>query len=182
MRIERAVNMDLPSFPAPLRALIERLPAWPAAAAAALAINAWLGAALNAKTLPMARGRVIAVHVRDIGLRLAFMVEEEGVIACGGAHADATIGADARDFIALARREADPDTLFFSRRLLMEGDTELALLVKNTLDGLDFDALGPPAPARVLGALGLQLRAMLPAGGIRVRGVRRSRSRAADCA
>lgn len=41
------------------------------------------------------------------------------------------------------------DTLFFSRRLLMEGETDLGLLVKNTLDAIDWDALvrsfGPSA-------------------------------------
>jgi predicted lipid carrier protein YhbT len=37
----------------------------------------------------------------------------------------------------LARRQEDPDTLFFSRRLSMEGDTELGLLVKNTLDAIE---------------------------------------------
>jgi predicted lipid carrier protein YhbT len=61
----------------------------------------------------------------------------------------------------MARREEDPDTLFFSRRLIMEGDTELGLVVKNTLDALELPVLDllsrfgraraeapPPAPAR----------------------------------
>ncbi|HLV27960.1 MAG TPA: SCP2 sterol-binding domain-containing protein, partial [Burkholderiaceae bacterium] len=43
----------------------------------------------------------------------------------------------------LIQRGEDPDTLFFSRRLVMEGDTELGLLVKNTLDALDMDVLRP---------------------------------------
>jgi predicted lipid carrier protein YhbT len=42
------------------------------------------------------------------------------------------------DYAALAAREADPDTLFFNRRLVVEGDTEIALLVKNTLDTIDI--------------------------------------------
>jgi O2-independent ubiquinone biosynthesis accessory factor UbiT len=52
--------------------------------------------------------------------------------------ADLTITATAPDFVRLARREEDPDTLFFSRRLSMQGDTELGLLVKNTLDALEL--------------------------------------------
>jgi len=43
-------------------------------------------------------------------------------------------------FLALALRREDPDTLFFSRRLVLEGDTELGLALKNALDALD--ALG----------------------------------------
>jgi hypothetical protein len=35
---------------------------------------------------------------------------------------------------ALALRREDPDTLFFTRRLVLEGDTELGLALKNALD------------------------------------------------
>ena len=65
---------------------------------------------------------------------------------------DLTISARSRDFIALLAREEDPDTLFFSRRLLMEGDTDLGLLVKNTLDGIELPRLDPARlkPAEVL--------------------------------
>ncbi|PJC12345.1 MAG: sterol-binding protein, partial [Comamonadaceae bacterium CG_4_9_14_0_8_um_filter_60_18] len=40
--------------------------------------------------------------------------------------------------VLLARRQEDPDTLFFNRRLAMEGDTELGLLVKNTIDAIEL--------------------------------------------
>ncbi|HET9469590.1 MAG TPA: SCP2 sterol-binding domain-containing protein, partial [Usitatibacter sp.] len=45
--------------------------------------------------------------------------------------------ASARDLVRIAAREEDADTLFFNRRLVVEGDTEMALLVKNTLDGIE---------------------------------------------
>ena len=51
---------------------------------------------------------------------------------------------------AISQRGEDPDTLFFSRRLVMEGDTELGLLVKNTLDALDMDVLKPGKVLRTL--------------------------------
>ncbi|HEX7954152.1 MAG TPA: SCP2 sterol-binding domain-containing protein, partial [Burkholderiales bacterium] len=71
------------------------------------------------------------------------------------------ISAGTRDFLRLARREADPDTLFFDRKLLIEGDTELGLLLKNTLDAIDLqNVLGtPPGPLRLLSALRASLRA-----------------------
>lgn len=153
--------MSLPFVPAPLRAILARLPAYPPAVLAAVAANAWIGAALNARNLPAARGKVIGIEVRDAGLRLAFSVEDEGLVACRNALPDATISADARDFIALARREEDPDTLFFGRRLVVQGDTELGLLVKNTLDAIDFRGLTLPPPTRVLNALALQFRGWL---------------------
>jgi hypothetical protein len=39
----------------------------------------------------------------------------------------------------LATRREDPDTLFFNRRLCIEGDTETGLHVKNLLDALEYD-------------------------------------------
>jgi len=38
-----------------------------------------------------------------------------------------------------ALRREDPDTLFFTRRLVLEGDTALGLEIKNTLDALGWD-------------------------------------------
>jgi hypothetical protein len=40
-----------------------------------------------------------------------------------------------------ATRKEDPDSLFFNRRLSLEGDTELGLVVKNTLDALELPVL-----------------------------------------
>jgi predicted lipid carrier protein YhbT len=41
----------------------------------------------------------------------------------------------------MASGDEDADTLFFERALVMEGDTDFGLLVKNTLD-----AMGPLLP------------------------------------
>ena len=57
---------------------------------------------------------------------------------------DVCISGDSLDFILLATRQADPDTLFFQRRIRVEGDTELGLGVKNTMDAMDWDDLPPP--------------------------------------
>ena len=58
------------------------------------------------------------------------------------------ISGESLDFILLATRQADPDTLFFQRRIRIEGDTELGLGVKNTMDSMDWDDL--PMPLRRL--------------------------------
>lgn len=151
--------MRLPSIPRPLGALLAALPQYPPAVAAAVLIDVALGGVLNGANLPAAENKVVCIHVRDAGLRLLFYVRREGVAACHGAQPDLTISASANDFLALAARTEDADTLFFSRRLVMEGDTELGLLVKNTLDALDPGAFRPriPAPGAVLKALKLQL-------------------------
>ena len=61
---------------------------------------------------------------------------------------DVSISGQSPDFILLATRQADPDTLFFQRRIRIEGDTELGLGVKNTMDSMDWDDL--PVPLRKL--------------------------------
>ncbi len=54
---------------------------------------------------------------------------------------DVSISGESLDFILLATRQADPDTLFFQRRIRIEGDTELGLGVKNTMDSMDWEDL-----------------------------------------
>jgi predicted lipid carrier protein YhbT len=49
---------------------------------------------------------------------------------------DVVVRASARDYLALALRREDADSLFFARRLVIEGDTALGLIVKNALDSL----------------------------------------------
>jgi predicted lipid carrier protein YhbT len=61
---------------------------------------------------------------------------------------DVCISGESLDFVLLATRQADPDTLFFQRRIRIEGDTELGLGVKNTMDSMDWDDL--PTPLRKL--------------------------------
>lgn len=67
---------------------------------------------------------------------------------------DVSISGESRDFLLLATRRADPDTLFFQRKIRIEGDTELGLGVKNMMDGMDWEDL--PIPLRkLLQAVGL---------------------------
>ena len=156
--------MKLPAFPEPLRAMLARLPHYPASAAFSLLLTLWLGEHLGADALPELAGRRIKIRVSDMGVTLLFRVAPDGFVPCGDGETDLTLAATAEDFLALALRREDPDTLFFSRRLVMEGDTELGLLVKNTLDALDPAALHAriPAPAAMLRLLKLALRDRWP--------------------
>ena len=43
---------------------------------------------------------------------------------------DVSFSGNANDLVLIAARKEDPDTLFFQRRLRIEGDTELGLYVK----------------------------------------------------
>lgn len=54
-----------------------------------------------------------------------------------GREADATLSIDSFSATQLVQQQVDPDTLFFQRKLKINGDTELAHHVKNTIDTLD---------------------------------------------
>ncbi|GAB4179192.1 MAG: SCP2 sterol-binding domain-containing protein [Rhodocyclaceae bacterium] len=151
--------MRVPSFtiPRPVGALVSRLPQFPPALALATALNLALGRLIPREPLEALLGKRMALVVTDAGLDLRFFLGPSGFRpSLDEREPDLRISAAARDFLALALREEDPDTLFFSRRLLMEGDTELGLLVKNTLDAVEL----PRLTARSISPLGLVERWM----------------------
>ena len=119
-----------------LAPLVARLPVAPPSLAFSVAANRLLWPALKTLDWHALIGRRYAIHVKDIGLSLRFTVTPRGFAPDNGAP-DLIISATARDFLLLLTRREDPDTLFFSRRLVSEGDTELGLTVKNLLDALD---------------------------------------------
>jgi len=55
---------------------------------------------------------------------------------------DLLLKANVYDFLMLAARKEDADTQVFQRRLVMQGDTELGLELKNFIDGLDVESSG----------------------------------------
>lgn len=160
MFLSRDANQPLrvPPFqiPRPLGRIAARLPQKPPTQALVAALNLALGRILPRDALEPLTGRQVCLCVSDAGLTLRFTLTDKGFRpAAGDGAPDLSITARACDFLALALRQEDPDTLFFSRRLVMEGDTELGLLVKNTLDAIDLPrpTLAHLAPPRVLAAL-----------------------------
>lgn len=152
----RAAAWRVPQFTAPpaLGRALARLPQRPPALLLSMALNLALDRILPREALAPLNGRRLRICVGDLGLDLDFTLTSAGFRPIGPASKpDLVISAGARDYLALALREEDADTLFFSRRLRMEGDTELGLLVKNTLDAVDWDALRARLPPRIASAL-----------------------------
>ena len=130
------------AVPRPLGALLARLPAYPGSVLLVTALNLGLAGQLQGDVRQLLLGKKLRIQVRDARLTFDFTWNGQAFAACGGgAQADLTITAGAYDFFQLAQRREDPDTLFFSRRLSMEGDTELGLVVKNALDALELPVL-----------------------------------------
>ena len=133
--------------------MLPRLPAYPGSLLFVTGLNLALARNLASDVTQMLLGKKLRLRVTDAQLAFDFQWANGRFAACqnkGGA--DLTISASAHDFVLLARRQEDPDTLFFSRRLSMEGDTELGLLVKNTIDAIELPVfnLEQFKPAQVL--------------------------------
>ncbi|MBI3778023.1 MAG: SCP2 sterol-binding domain-containing protein [Gammaproteobacteria bacterium] len=84
-------------------------------------------------------GKSVCIHIRDAANEIHFRIERGRLRPVAPGRADVRISGNVEDFWQLAARREDPDTLFFSRRLCIEGDTETGVHVKNLLDALDYD-------------------------------------------
>lgn len=104
--------------------------------------------ALAEGELEFLEGRWLSIHVRDIGLLWYTSVVDGRLVVSQQADADVSFSTDASDLLMIAARKQDPDTLFFQRRLVIEGDTELGLYVKNLMDAIELEQM--PKALRVM--------------------------------
>ncbi|HJW57738.1 MAG TPA: SCP2 sterol-binding domain-containing protein [Burkholderiaceae bacterium] len=140
-------------LPKPVGKFLSLLPVYPGSLLFVTGLNLALRDKFPADVQLSLAGKKLCIKVTDAQLVFDFEWVRNGFSACrNAAAADLTISASAHDFLLLARRQEDPDTLFFSRRLSMEGDTELGLLVKNTLDAIELPVfeLGKLIPSKIL--------------------------------
>jgi predicted lipid carrier protein YhbT len=140
------------TIPRPLGRLIEHLPTWPPSFVLSRVLDLVLSDIIQHGDLQTLYGKCITIHVTDAGLPLHFTVSASGfsAITPQSSSPDLTISATIHDFYLLATRREDPDTLFFNRRLVVEGDTELGLMAKNSLDSIELPRLADFRPDRVL--------------------------------
>ncbi len=134
-------------IPPALAWIVSRLPQTPPAAVLAFALDRLLFPRLPLPELDALLEQPLRIEVSDLGLRLALTLTRRGFRPLPAHVAPRlTLRATTRDFLALLRREEDADTLFFQRRLALSGDTELGLLVKNTLDAIEIELPFLPRP------------------------------------
>jgi predicted lipid carrier protein YhbT len=146
----------LPVLQAPLRVVLEQAPERVLTRLLAAALTHLLRGQALAGRLPELAGRHVSLLVSDLRRELRFRITPAGLASGWGAawpensscvsgtsavHGgrDVRIRGSYEDFWRLAMRSEDPDTLFFQRRLTIEGDTETGLMLKNLLDGLEYD-------------------------------------------
>ncbi|GAA0843242.1 hypothetical protein GCM10009113_12750 [Marinobacter szutsaonensis] len=128
----------LPS-PAPvLGAIDQRIPMPVKQLAAEAPLNRLFAEAMAEGEFDDFEGRRIRLELNggQPGITLGFWSGRLRVVNGPG---EATIRGSLSAFRTLAERRQDPDQLFFQRRLVIEGDTELGLALKNLLDGLEWN-------------------------------------------
>jgi len=133
-------RLALPALPVQLLKFVQRLPWQPPSLALALALQRVLLPRLSASQRRELGDSVVAIEVLDLGLQCRVWLPggERFAVAPRDVAPRIRISARADGFWRLLRGQEDPDRLFFERALVAEGDTEYALLLKNTLD-----AIGP---------------------------------------
>lgn len=133
----KQTTLPVPSW---VRRVVSQLPVWPPSMVAAQALNRLWWPMVDADTRQALSGRVVALLVDDLGLSFHLIAEPTGLRPAPMAQAPSLrLKASAPIYWRLLQGQDDPDTLFFDRLMVMEGDTEFGLLLKNTLD-----AVGPP--------------------------------------
>tara|TARA_R110001599_G_scaffold72427_2_gene201031 strand:+ start:468 stop:1127 length:660 start_codon:yes stop_codon:yes gene_type:complete len=90
------------------------------------------------------KGRWIKLAISDINLECIMTANQKLELEFKKVgRTDVTIRGNLKSFILLASQKEDPDTLFFQRDLVIEGDTDLGLHLKNLLDAFDWEGLTP---------------------------------------
>ncbi len=85
--------------------------------------------------------RRLGIDIRDLRLQWVMTLQQGRIIVTEDAVADVWFRAGINDLILLAAGRKDPDMLFFQRRLVVEGDTELGLAVKNLMDAIEPETM-----------------------------------------
>jgi predicted lipid carrier protein YhbT len=156
------MNASTFQLPHAMGSLLSRLPAYPGSLLFVTGLNLALSKLLAPDVTQMLVGKKLRLRVTDAQWTFDFAWLNGRFTACQNpGEADLTISASAYDFVLLARRQEDPDSLFFSRRLAMEGDTELGLLVKNTIDAIELPvfSIAQFKPSQVLARLRARMSA-----------------------
>lgn len=94
--------------------------------------------ALHEGELNILENKYVLIEIKNLHFSRTFTLKDNIFkIIKHSPKADATISGDLSSFIQLAARTQDPDTLFFQRKISIQGNTELSLTLKNLIDSID---------------------------------------------
>ncbi len=130
------LNQPLPGWMARIG---RHLPALPPRLILVQTLNQMLRRGLLPADMTQFAGRHFQLDVLDLGISIRFSADTQRFTAENYPGApDLRLAANSADYLRMILREEDPDTLFFNRKLQIEGDTALGLATKNLLDCVDW--------------------------------------------
>lgn len=98
--------------------------------------------------LDFLEGRVVQIKVSDAGLSYSLTLKHDAIAEAGDRAVELTIIGTVYDYLLLISGREDPDTLFFQRHLVMDGDTGLGVYLKNMLAAIEMEQLPLPKDMR----------------------------------
>lgn len=109
-------------------------------------LNRALAKPVGAGLFDFLEGHTVGLRLTDTQWQAVLTCRNRRLVQVATTVAESEISASTMDFLRLAAGREDPDTLYFQRRLTIQGKVALGLQVKNVLDGLDRESL--PRPLR----------------------------------
>ncbi len=146
MQTSNSNQKSNPIFPARLSFPLKVLPAFVHNKVLTVTLNKIFAKELEEGELDFLQDKIVHITIKDADIEYRFTLKDEKLVAADKQiEPDLNLQGTIYNYLLLASRKEDTDALFFSRRLHMQGDTELGLYVKNFLDGMDMDSHKVPA-------------------------------------
>ena len=114
-----------------------------------LLINQLFKQQINDGDLDFLKDKWVSILVTDMDFSFDLSISKETaksqlIVELKPRTADVIFSSHSDYLLLLALNKIDPDTLFFQRKLRIQGDTELGLSIKNLLASLDLTQQLPP--------------------------------------
>ncbi|MGI2175652.1 ubiquinone anaerobic biosynthesis accessory factor UbiT [Shewanella ulleungensis] len=109
-------------------------------------LNLVLAEQVNSGELAFLNDKSVGICVDDIDLQFQVGINNK-LLVQPMSNPNVIFSANVPELLLVVAGKEDPDTLFFQRKLRIEGDTELGLEVKNILLSIELDSL--PAPVNI---------------------------------
>lgn len=152
------VSQPCPQLPAPVAFAATQLPLRFLYPLIEQQLNRVLAESLQNNDLALLDNREFGLCIDDLGVTIGFTLSDRQLRVIAPHKPTAMVSGPLAAFAWLASGRSDADALFFNRHLLIEGDTELGLVIKNVIDTTDLARL----PALLRHGLDLLVR-VIPA-------------------
>ncbi|TRW49643.1 hypothetical protein FM042_01910 [Aliidiomarina halalkaliphila] len=164
--IKRVTHKVIARLPTWTKTSLAITPKWPLELLAEQVFNQVFSEPLQQHEFAFLSDAVVVIVFEDIHLAMEVTLKESTSPALRVRlstqpqrfpDADVRLTGNFNHFILMIAQRVDPDTLFFRRKLRIQGDTELGLAVKNLLDTIDVQDQLPTPGYNLLNLLADQL-------------------------